>query len=150
MENHDFFMSLAIEEAKKAEKFGEVPVGSILVINNKIISSSFNSSIINNDPTAHAEINCIRSACKKLKNYRLNESVLYSTLEPCIMCFCAIINARVSKIVIGASTNMNKASSINFYEQNKTKFNHHPKIIAGVMKKECSSKLKLFFKNKRI
>jgi len=96
------WMALAIEQAKLAEKINEVPVGAVLVQDNQLIASAHNQPISNNDPTAHAEIQLLRAAGKKLNNYRLPNTTLYVTLEPCTMCLGAMIHARISRIVFGA------------------------------------------------
>ena len=100
--DNEYYMKKCIELANQAELRREIPVGAILVNENKIISQSHNLSINNNDPTAHAEINVIQDACKKYKNYRLNGFTLYVTLEPCIMCLGAICEARIGSVIFGA------------------------------------------------
>jgi len=96
------WMALAIEQAKLAEKINEVPVGAVLVQDDQLIASAHNQPISNNDPTAHAEIQLLRAAGKQLNNYRLPNTTLYVTLEPCTMCLGAMIHARISRIVFGA------------------------------------------------
>ena len=95
-------MNLAIEEALVSKEKDEVPIGCVLTKNNSLISAGHNLSIKLNDPTAHAEIMAIRGACNKLENYRLVDCTMYTTLEPCLMCFGAIINSRIKRLVIGA------------------------------------------------
>jgi len=126
-----------------------VPVGAIIVMDNKIIGRGHNLSISNNDPSSHAEIEAIRNAAKHLKNYRLNKASLYVTLEPCAMCYGAIIHARISRLVFGAFDPKTGVcgSSIKLYEQKC--FNHIPEIIGGVMEEDCSLILKDFFKERR-
>ena len=99
---HEYYMQFAIEQARLAEAIDEVPVGAVLVQDNTIIVSSHNQPITNNDPTAHAEIQLLRAAGKTLNNYRLPNTTLYVTLEPCTMCLGAMIHARVSRVVFGA------------------------------------------------
>ena len=96
-------MKIAIKEAEKSLLKNEVPVGAIIVLNDEIIGRGHNQSISKNDPTSHAEIEAIRSASKRLKNYRLTEASLYVTLEPCTMCYGAIVHSRISNIFYGAS-----------------------------------------------
>ena len=98
------WMAIAIEQAKKAAQLGEVPVGAVLVLDEKLIAQGHNQPISNNDPTAHAEIQTIRMAGQKLENYRIPKSTLYVTLEPCTMCLGAMIHARVSRVVLGLMT----------------------------------------------
>jgi tRNA(adenine34) deaminase len=142
-------MLLAIEEAKKAQNIGEVPVGAIIVMNNQVISGSYNQSISQDDPTSHAEINTLRNAAKMLGNYRLTGGTLYVTLEPCAMCYGAIIHARISRLIFGAYDPKTGVcgSSFNLHEQEF--FNHVPQITGGILEEECSLILKDFFKERR-
>ena len=139
----------ALIEAKKSVDIDEVPVGAIIVLNNEIISRSHNKSISQNDPTSHAEINALRNAAKKVGNYRLTGASLYVTLEPCAMCYGAIVHARISRLVFGAYDPKTGVcgSSIKLHEQEC--FNHSPEIIGGVLEKDCSLILKDFFKERR-
>jgi len=143
------FMALALQEAQKSQEMNEVPVGAIVVMNDEIISQSHNQSISQNDPTSHAEINVLRFASKILGNYRLRGATLYTTLEPCAMCYGAIIHARISRLVFGAYDPKTGVcgSSINLHEQEC--FNHSPEIIGGILEKDCSLILKDFFKERR-
>jgi len=143
------FMRLAFIEAQKSKSLDEVPVGAIIVMNNKVISRGHNLSISQNDPTSHAEINTLRNAAKKVGNYRLTGATLYVTLEPCAMCYGAIIHARISRLVFGAYDPKTGVcgSSSNLHEQ--ACFNHSPEIIGGVLEKDCSLILKDFFKERR-
>ena len=142
-------MRVAIMEAHKSRELNEVPVGAIIVLNGEIIAKSSNKPILQNDPTSHAEINSIRIAAKFLRNYRLTGATLYSTLEPCAMCYGAIVHARISKLVFGAFDSKKGVcgSSIKLHEQNC--FNHAPEIVGGVLEEECSLILKNFFKKRR-
>ena len=98
------WMQLALEQAAIAASKGEVPVGAVIVSQNKIIGSGFNAPITLNDPTAHAEVQALRDACQNTQNYRLpDDAVMYVTLEPCTMCVCALVHARVSKVVVGST-----------------------------------------------
>jgi len=147
--NHEKFMAIALLEAKKSREINEVPVGAIIVVNDEIISQSHNQPISQNDPTSHAEINAIRNASQNLGNYRLTGATLYVTLEPCAMCYGAIIHARISRLVFGAYDHKTGVcgSSIKLYEQDI--FNHTPELIGGVLEKDCSLILKDFFKERR-
>lgn len=146
---HNYFMSFALKEAEKARKKGEVPVGAVLVHNGRIIARAHNTPILHNDPTAHAEIIVLRKAGKVLKNYRLNDTTLYVTIEPCPMCAGAILNARIGTIVYGTEEPKWGADGSTVSVLNNTKFNHRLKVIRGIMKEECKSILQKFFKDKR-
>jgi len=143
------FMRFAFIEAQKSKSINEVPVGAIIVMNDRVISRAHNLSISQNDPTSHAEINALRNAGKKIDNYRLTGATLYVTLEPCAMCYGAIIHARISRLVFGAYDPKTGVcgSSSNLYEQ--ACFNHSPQITGGVLEEECSLILKDFFKKRR-
>ena len=149
MTKDEKWMQIAIEEAKLAMKENEIPVGSVLVENEKIIAQAHNQPIINNDPTAHAEIQLLRKAGKQQENYRLGGSTLYVTLEPCAMCFGAMMHARIKRIVFGALDPKTGVcgSCMNLNKENF--FNHKISIKGGVLDKECSELLRLFFKSKR-
>jgi tRNA(adenine34) deaminase len=146
----DIFMRLAIEEALKAKGIGEVPVGAVLVgKDGDVISSAHNLSETTLDPTAHAEILAIREAGKKLRNWRLTETTLYVTLEPCVMCIGAIVLARIKKVVFGAH-DPKAGAVISVYSIGlDKKLNHTVEIKEGVLKDECVVLLKEFFKNIR-
>ena len=149
MIKHEKWMKLALSEAKLASKENEIPVGSVLVQNEKIIAKAHNQPIKNNDPTAHAEIQVLRKAGKKHKNYRLGGSTLYVTLEPCAMCFGAMIHARIERIVYGALDPKTGVCG-SCIDLNQASFlNHKISITGGVLEKECSDLLRLFFKSKR-
>jgi tRNA(adenine34) deaminase len=142
-------MKEAYKEAEKALQAGEVPIGAVVVYNNKIISRAHNEPIKKNDPSAHAEILAIRKAGKKLKNYRLNSAILYVTLEPCPMCASLAVWARINTIVYGASDKKFGACGTVFSLHNNKNLNHKIKIIKGVMENECSKIIKDFFKARR-
>ncbi|CAL4042876.1 tRNA adenosine(34) deaminase TadA [Buchnera aphidicola] len=146
--NHQYWMRYALKLAIIAGKKGEVPVGSILVFKKKIIAEGYNASICHNDPTAHAEILALRQGGKKLKNYRLLNTTLYVTLEPCIMCFGAIIQSRIGHLVFGAKEKTNKLSILKKYLKNNI-INHKFNITESILLKECSDVLNKFFKKRR-
>ena len=150
MENDTKWMMLALNQAKLAQNQSEIPVGAILVKQNTLIAQAHNQSILNNDPTAHAEIQLLRKAGDQQKNYRLTGSTLYVTLEPCAMCFGAMIHARIERIVFGASDPKTGVcgSCINLNEENF--FNHNISINGGILEKESSELLRLFFKSRRV
>ena len=149
MTKDEKWMKVAINEANLAMNENEIPVGSVLVLNEKIIAKAHNQPIGNNDPTAHAEIQVLRKAGKQQKNYRLVGSTLYVTLEPCAMCFGAMIHARIERIVFGAKDPKTGVcgSCMNLNEANF--FNHKISITSGILEKESSELLKLFFKSRR-
>ena len=143
------FMSLAIQEAEKAFASNEVPVGAIIVQEDKIIGKGRNRVIANQNVTSHAEIEAIIDASKKMQNYRLNKSTIYVSLEPCHMCVKAIIDARIDEIVFAAPEP--KTGSIISIDNllDRISFNHKVSYRHGLMKKESSKLLKDFFKNRR-
>ena len=143
------WMSLALEQAVKAEEMGEVPVGSVLVKDGLLIAKAHNQPISTNDPTAHAEIQVLRAAGEKLKNYRLTGTSLYVTLEPCAMCLGAIMNARIDRIVFGAHDPKTGVcgSSENLMDANC--FNHKINLVSGVLENESKQLLKNFFISRR-
>jgi tRNA(adenine34) deaminase len=143
------WMSFALEEARKAEKEGEVPVGAILVKDDLVIARAHNKPISSNDPTAHAEIQLIRTAGEELKNYRLTGTSLFVTLEPCAMCLGAIMHARIKRVVYGAHDPKTGVcgSSENFMEASC--FNHKIDLASGVLENESKQLLKSFFNSRR-
>lgn len=148
IERDKYFMTAAIEEAKKCALLDEVPVGAVVVRDNKIISRSGNGRETYKDATFHAETEAIRNACRALGGWRLVDCELFVTLEPCIMCAGAIINARVPSVIIGARDP--KAGALgSFTDINALEVNHHPEIYFGIMEEECAALLKDFFKEKR-
>ena len=149
MNNDENWMRIAIDEANLAMDKNEVPVGAVLVKNDMLIAKAHNQPITNNDPTAHAEIQLLRKAGDQQKNYRLTGSTLYVTLEPCTMCFGAMVHARIDRIVYGASDPKTGVcgSRMNLNEENF--FNHKISITSGILEKESSELLKLFFKSRR-
>ena len=149
MTEDEKWMIFALEEARRAEKEGEVPVGAILVKDNIVVARAHNKPISENDPTAHAEIRLLRAAGSELKNYRLPGTTLYVTLEPCAMCLGAIMQARIKRIVFGAYDPKTGVcgSSENFIEARC--FNHKIDITSGVLENESKQLLKNFFNSLR-
>ena len=143
------FMERDIELAKKCFDEGEVPVGAVIVKDEKIIGEGKNKVIFENDVTSHAEINAIRDASKTIQNYRLNDCSMYVTLEPCHMCAKAAVDARMSSVIF--ATSEPKTGSIvsidNFFD--KKELNHNPKYQFGLLKEESSKLLKDFFRLRR-
>jgi len=149
MNDDEKWMTLALTQAKKAEERGEVPVGAILVKNGLLVAQAFNQPISKNDPTAHAEIQLLRIAGKKLSNYRLPNTSLYVTLEPCVMCFGAIINARIERLVYGAYDHNTGVSGSSTDLRNSDCFKHKIKTTGGILQNDCSQILHSFFKLRR-
>lgn len=148
IERDNYFMACAIEEAKKCALIDEVPVGAVVVHKDKIIAAAGNGRETLKDATCHAETEAIRMACRALGGWRLVDCRLYVTLEPCIMCAGAIINARVPNVIIGARDP--KAGAFgSFTDINALSVNHHPEIVFGVMEEECAELLRKFFREKR-
>jgi len=147
MDEH--WMACALALARKAEQIGEVPVGAIVVWNNEIIAEGYNQPISTHDPSAHAEMIALRQAAKKLNNYRLLDTTLYVTLEPCMMCLGAMVHARIKRLVYAA--NDPKTGVIQSAAQlpHSSFLNHRIEIHSGVMAKESSALLKTFFQARR-
>lgn len=143
------FMRHAIQLAKQAELQCEVPVGAVLVLDNEIISEGQNCPISSCDPSAHAEIVALRKAADKIQNYRLLNTTLYVTLEPCLMCVGAIIHARVKRVVFGAFDLKAGAVSSVFHMQDDVLLNHRVQYHGGLMAEECGSLLTEFFRARR-
>lgn len=143
------FMEYAYEMAKKAYQKGEIPVGAVVVKDNKIIAQAHNETEEGKCAVNHAEILAIKRACDNLDNKYLNDCDLYVTLEPCPMCAGAIINAKVKRLYVGALDDKGGAciSKVNLFAPNL--FNHVPEVYYGFMEEECKNLLKDFFKNKR-
>ncbi len=143
------WMTLAIQQAKLAEKIDEVPVGAVLVQDGQLIAQAHNQPIKNNDPTAHAEVQLLRQAGKKLGNYRLPNTTLYVSLEPCTMCLGAMIHARIPRIVFGA---YDEKTGVCGSCQDLSKsdcFNHTIEVEGGILADECRDLLQQFFKHRR-
>ena len=141
-------MNEALKEAKKALLLKEVPVGAVIVYNDKIIARAYNKRETLNRSTAHAEILAIEKASKKLESWRLEDCIMYITLEPCLMCSGAIIQSRIKKVIYGALDPRfgTHVSKINLFD---VKFNHTVDIQGGILKDECSNIIKDFFKDLR-
>jgi len=142
-------MSLALAEAYSAEKQNEVPVGSVVVVENKVIASGFNRTIVDCDPTAHAEMVAIRHAAKKINNHRLNQATVFVTLEPCAMCMGALLQARIKRLVYGASDPKAGAAGSVMDLSSLPELNHRIDVEKGILKDECAEILRTFFKARR-
>ena len=145
----EHFMREALQMAEFAQTAGEVPVGAVLVSGDQIIASGFNQSISTCDPTAHAEVVAIRSAAKKLSNYRLVDCDLYVTIEPCAMCVGAILHARVRRVIFGALEPRAGALQSHLRLLENTHFNHSVDWYGGVLHDKCSNLMKEFFAARR-
>lgn len=145
----EFFMRRAIELAEKAEQEGEVPVGALLVKDGEIIAEGWNRSIGSHDATAHAEIQTLRKAGEVLENYRLLDTTLYVTLEPCPMCAGALLHSRVKRIVFGAPDLKAGAAGtvLNLFEHQAAY--HYADVESGLLEEECRHQLQAFFKKRR-
>ena len=143
------WMREALIEAAKAQAEGEVPVGAVLLINEKIISRGHNHSIRSHDPTAHAEILALRHGAHWTRNYRLPGSILIVTIEPCAMCIGATLHARVEEIIYGAADPKSGAVDSRFHRADVPELNHRIKVTAGVLAEECGGILRTFFEARR-
>jgi tRNA(Arg) A34 adenosine deaminase TadA len=143
------WMREALEEAQRAETEGEVPVGAIILINEKIVGRGHNHSIRSHDPTAHAEVLALRHAAHSMRNYRLPGSILVVTIEPCLMCVGALIHARVDEIVFGAADPRAGAVQSVFQMANVPQLNHQIAVTSGVLADECGGLLRAFFESRR-
>lgn len=143
------FMGQALDLARNAEAHGEVPVGAVLVASGQVIAAGRNSPIESSDPTAHAEIQALRIAARELKNYRLPDTTLYVTLEPCAMCAGAIVHARVARVVYGCADPRGGAAGTVFNVLDCAELNHRVSVTSGVRADECKALLQAFFRTRR-
>ena len=143
------WMALALEQARLAQAIDEVPVGAVLVQDGKLIASAHNQPISTNDATAHAEIQLLRKAGKQLNNYRLPNTTLYVTLEPCMMCLGAMIHARISRVIFGAYDSKTGVCGSCENLSNSDCINHYIELHGGILEADCKSILHTFFKNRR-
>lgn len=143
-----YWMQKALDLAQQGQDLGEVPVGAVLIFADRIIGWGMNASIMHNDPTAHAEINALRCGGQNIANYRLLNTTLYVTLEPCLMCLAACVNARIKRLVFGAYDNKVGATT-NFYAQCNRSFNHQIVIQGGMLAEQCQSLILEFFRAQR-
>jgi tRNA(adenine34) deaminase len=150
MNNQDeAWMQEALKLAQKAEAEGEVPVGAVIVCEGEVIGQGWNHPIAAHDPTAHAEIVALRAASQTLENYRLTDTTLYVTLEPCAMCAGAMVHARVGRLVFGASDPRAGAAGTVFNLVQAGALNHQLEVMGGVLANECGAILKRFFAQRR-
>jgi len=145
----EIFMRVALELARKAESLGEVPVGAVVVKDGGIVGHGFNAPISRHDPSAHAEMTALRDAAQRLGNYRLVDCELFVTLEPCLMCAGAVMHARITRLVYGASDPKTGACGSVMDVFAERRLNHHTEVTGGVLMEECSAMLSNFFALRR-
>ena len=145
----ELLMKEAIVQAKKALKKGEVPIGAVVVLGDEIIGRGYNQPITMKDPTAHAEIIALKEASNRLENYRLNEAIIYTTLEPCLMCVGALVHARIKKVIFAAQDTKSGVVVNNGGLIQSEFLNHKVSFEGGILEKQASKLLKDFFLEKR-
>ena len=143
------WMDLALAQARLAEEAGEVPVGAVLIAGGEVVAAAHNSPVRLHDPTAHAEMLVLREACANAANYRLADATLIVTLEPCVMCAGALVNARVARLVFGCRDLRFGGVRSKFQLADSDVLNHRVEIVEGVRGVECTALIKGFFKSKR-
>ncbi len=148
-ESDEHWMQIALEHAQRAWVDNEVPVGAVVVSEGSIIGTGSNSPIALSDPSAHAEILALRVAAGHASNYRLPEATMFVTLEPCIMCVGAIVQARLQRVVFGAHDPRAGAAGGAFELLGDTRLNHHPAVQSGVLAEQCAELLRKFFRQRR-
>ena len=142
-------MRTAIDEARVAAQVGEVPVGAVVVVNDEVVARGINRTLSDTDPSAHAEIVALRAAAHELRNHRLASATLYVTLEPCAMCFGAMVQARIGRLVFGAYDPKAGAAGSAIDLTDSPAFNHRFEVNGGVLADECGEVLKAFFESRR-
>ena len=149
-DQNEFWMRKAIEAAETARDLDEVPIGACLIdVNGELLAVAGNRTITFSDPTAHAEILVLREAAAKIGNYRLTETVLYTTIEPCAMCAGALVNARIARLIFGAHDERFGAVSSVFQICDTSSLNHQIEITAGVLAEDCRKLMQDFFRARR-
>lgn len=148
-EKDQYYMGLALKEAEKAAEIGEVPIGAVLVKNDEVIASAYNLRETEKRAVAHAELLAIDEACKKTGAWRLENTTLYVTLEPCAMCAGAIVLSRVDRVVYGASDPKGGCAGTLMNLLDEERFNHQCEVVSGIREEECKEILSGFFKNLR-
>ncbi len=149
MKSDEYYMKLAIEEAKKAADIDEVPIGAVLVINDEVIAKAHNLRETQQRSIAHAELLALDEACQRSGTWRLEESTLYVTLEPCAMCSGAIVLSRVKRVVYGASDPKGGCAGTLMNLLQEQRFNHQTEVVSGICEEECSKLLSSFFRQLR-
>lgn len=145
----DFFMRQALQQAAAAQEIGEVPVGAVVVHDDRVVGRGHNAVIKSADPTAHAEIVALRRAGKRAKNYRLPDMEVYVTLEPCLMCYTALVQARVKKLYFAADDGKTGVFSTGAFDGIQHIFNHRVEVEPGILREESSRLLNDFFRVRR-
>ena len=143
-------MRLALEEAEAALREGEVPVGAVLVCENQVVARGYNRNITDCDPSAHAEILALREAARRLGNHRLPLCTLYVTIEPCVMCAGAIVQARLARLVYGCDDPKGGAVRSLYRVADDPRLNHRAEVVGGVLAAECAELVRSFFQKKRL
>src|SRR5437762_7166970 len=146
----EHWMRQALAAAREAQASGEVPVGTCIVSENRLVAVAGNRTRTDCDPTAHAEIVALREAARKFGNYRLTEAVVYSTIEPCAMCAGALIQARVKGLVYGATDEKAGAVESHFHICDAGQLNHRVEIVKGILEAECRALMQDFFRKRRV
>ena len=149
MKDDNYYMGLALEEARKAYDMGEIPIGAVLVLDGQIVASGHNMREIWHDATAHAEIIVIREACQKLGRWRLSGAILYVTIEPCPMCAGALVMSRIDRLVYGSSDYKAGAVESIFNIVQNDALNHSMIVASGVRSDECAGIMRDFFRSRR-
>ncbi|MFM8393883.1 MAG: tRNA adenosine(34) deaminase TadA [Acidobacteriota bacterium] len=149
MDKDEFYMRCALAAARLAELEGEVPVGAIIVLANRIIGTGYNRPISLNDPTAHAEIQAIREASRQVGNYRLTGATLYVTVEPCAMCAGSLVNSRIARLVYGAADARAGGVESVFRIADCSSLNHRVEVTAGILAADCRALMQQFFQARR-
>lgn len=143
-------MREALAEARKALAAGEVPIGAVLVLGCEVIDRGYNQPISSRDPTAHAEIIALRAAARRLGTYRLGESTMYVTVEPCLMCVGAMVHARIGTLVFGAPEPKTGAISSTLKALENPFLNHRFEVVSGVLDADCRALMQEFFRGRRV
>ncbi len=149
MGRDEHFMSLALKEAEAAFMEGEVPVGAILVKENRVIAIAHNTKEAKIDPTSHAELTVLREGASETGNWRLTDTTLYVTKEPCVMCAGAMVNARLGKLIYGCKDNKYGAAASQYKILSNPKLNHQVEVISGILENRCADILRKFFEMHR-
>ena len=143
------YVDLALVEARRAADAGEVPIGAVVVLDGMVIARAHNAPITLRDPTAHAEVLALRAAARETGNYRLERTIVYTTVEPCLMCCGALVHARVARLVYGAADPKAGAAASLYRILDDGRLNHRVGVTAGVRAEECAALLTEFFRARR-
>jgi tRNA(adenine34) deaminase len=149
MHADEHWMALALDEAARGAEAGEVPVGAVVVVEDRLLGRAHNAPISRSDPTAHAEVLALREAARETGNYRLAGAALYVTIEPCVMCCGAAIHARISRLVYGAADPKAGAARSLYRLLEDPRLNHRVEVASGVLAEACGARLSEFFRARR-